>query len=489
MKDNALVQLLKTFTKEEIKEFGEFISNSYFNKRKAVKELYEIIRKHYPEFSGKEVDKEFLFRKLFPGKAYNESSIAVMVHYLHELAKRFIVIKTFEEDNLEYDLKLESELLRRKQTSNPHKNLEKHLIELDPSEHLSEDYYNLKHRLEYETMFYHFELNTGVYEKFLNKLDFQGMYRNFHLHYLLRSMRMYINILHIEKIYNKQYTKEQFEKMMRSIDIKDYTDAPIVQIYYYLILMLGDKNNEKYYFKVKEILKRISDDLFYDDLIEIHINMQNFCKRRLAEGKLHFQREEFEILSRQLESKTYIVNGSMHSIFYRTAVTIALRLNEHKWVKDFIHDFKDDLQPEHRESTFLYCSAQYEFYMKNYDKASEMLSRLKLDELYLKYESKILQMMIYYETGSVESLLSSLEAYRHFLQNNKMLPDNKKKLYLNFHKYMNKLVNIQKKKDKSEIIKLRDDLALEITISSKDWLLKKADEILSSRDRKRLKTA
>ncbi len=205
--------------------------------------------------------------------------------------------------------------------------------------------------------------------------------------------------------------------------------------------------------------------------------MQNFCKRRLAEGKQKFQREEFEVLTRQLESKSYLVNGNMNSIFYRTAVTIGLKLNEHKWVKDFINDFKNDLQPEYRDGTFLYCSAQYEFYMKNYDKASEMLSRLKLDEVYLKYESKILQMMIYYETSSLETLISSLEAYRHFLQNNKMLPGVKKKFYLNFHKFMNKLVNIQKKKDKLEIRKVRDELSLETSVNSKEWLIKKAEEI------------
>lgn len=58
-----------------------------------------------------------------------------------------------------------------------------------------------------------------------------------------------------------------------------------------------------------------------------------------------------------------------------------------------------------------------------------------------------------------------------------MLPGVKKIFYLNFHKFMNKLVNIQKKKDKSEILKVRNELALETSVNNKDWLLKKADEI------------
>ncbi|HMQ69285.1 MAG TPA: hypothetical protein PKA90_10000 [Ignavibacteria bacterium] len=471
---------MKTFSGKEIKEFGEFISNSYFNKRKAVKQLYELIRKYYPEFSGKGMEKEYIFKKLFPGKKYNESSISVLFHFLHDLSRRFIAIKNFESNKLEYDLSLESELFKRKQSVNPWKILEKHLRSIDPSEHLSEEYYLLNHRLKYEAMFYNFQLNSGLYEKFLNKLDFQGIYMDFYYHFLIKSMRMYLNVLHTEKIYNKEYEKKHFEKLMLSILIEDYEDTPFIQIYYYLIKMLEDRDHEKYYFKVKELLKKIPLAINIQDQSEIYINMQNYCKRRLAEGKLQFLREEFDLLTRQLESKTYLVNGNIHSIFYRTAVTIALRLDEHKWVSEFIVNFKDDLQEQFRESTFLYCSAQLEFYRKNYDKASEMLSRLKLDEVYLKYESKILQMMVYYETGFVESLLSALEAYRQFLQNNNMLPGVKKKFYLNFYKFLNKLVNITRKKDKSEIIKVRNEIAGEMSVNSKDWLLKKADEILIS---------
>ena len=492
MKDHSLIKLLRSFSGVEIKEFGEFISNSYYNKRKAVKKLYDLIRKQYPDFSEKKIDKKKLYHMIFPGKEYSESSFSVIIHYLHELAKRFITLKRFEENRFEYNLNLESELFLRKQSGNPGKSLEKSLKELDPLKYLSDDYYNLKFRLKFEAMYYLYESNFGVYEKFLDKIDFQGMYKDFHYHYMIKSMRLYLNLLNTEKIYKRNYDKDRFEKLLNNIEseIENYKEAPIVKVYYYLIMMLKDKSNDEYYFKVKEKINKISDNLNIDDLSEILINMQNFCKRKLSEGKLDFIREEFDILSRQLESKTYFVNDNMHSIFYRNAVNIALKLNEHEWVKNFISVFKDDLQEEYRESTFLYCSAQYEFYIKNYDTSLEMLSKLKLDEVYLKYEVKILQMMIYYETDSGENLLSLLETYRHFLKNNEMLPANKKNLYLNFHKYLNKLVNIKKKKDRSELREIRKELESEIIVNNKDWLIKKTDEALSEYlDRKKMRRA
>jgi len=478
MRDHSLIRLLKSFSKAEIKEFSEFISNSYFNKRKAVKKLFELIKKHYPDFSAKDLEKERIFSELFPGKKFNENSVTVMIHYLQDLAKKFIALKKFQSDKLEYNFHLESELFRRKQFSNPEKVLEKHLKELDPSEYNSEVYYLHRHRIKFDRMYYLYEANSGVYEKFMNKIDLQGTFYEFHCHYLLKSMRLYLNLLQTEKIYNKNFEKKFFEKMFKNISIADHNDVPIVQIYYYLIRMLKDSNNEKYYYEVKELLKKILGAVHYDDIHEIYINMHNFCKRKLAEGNQHFQKEEFEILIQQLRTKTYIINDCMSPIFYRNAVNSGLKLNEHSWVRNFINEFKDELREDFRKSTFLCCSAQYEFAMKNYDRALELLATAKIDEIYQKYDAKVLQMMIYYETGAEESLLSSLEAFRHFLQNNKILPGVKKKFYLNFYKFFNRIVLIRNRKDKLGLIKTKEELTIEISVSNKDWLLKKIDGIL-----------
>jgi len=490
MKDHSLIKLLKSFSRAEIKEFGELISNSYFNKRKAVRKLFDIIKMEYPDFHGKEIEKRNVFIRLFPGKVFNENAIAVMTHYLHELAKRFIALKRFEGNELEYDFNLQAELISRKQFGNAEKSLEKHLKTLNPSDFLSEYYYLYKFRIKFEILYSLYESHSGNYEKFLDKIDFQGMYDDFYYHYIIKSMRLYLNVLHTEKFYNKEFSKEHFEKMFKEINITDYSDLPLVRIYYYLIRMMNDKNNEVYYFKVKEILREVSETINSEDLAEVYINMQNFIKKKLSEGKQNFQSEEFEIITKQLQSKTYVVNDNMSFIFYRNAVNTALRLNEFSWVKEFINDFKDDLPEEYRHNAFYYCSAQYEFAVKNYDASMEMLSKIKFDEVYQKYESKILQMMIYFETNSVEPLLSSLEAFRHFLKNNKLLPGNKKKPYLNFYKFFNKLVIIEKKKDKIDLIKVRNDLLKETPVNNKDWLLKKIDDILLSfQNTKKLKSA
>ena len=86
--------------------------------------------------------------------------------------------------------------------------------------------------------------------------------------------------------------------------------------------------------------------------------------------------------------------------------------------------------------------------------------------------------MIYFETGEEESLISSLEAYRHFLTNNKLLPENKKELYTNFYKFFSRIFNSKIKNDKLELGRIKDSIPSDMKIFNKDWLIRKIDELI-----------
>ncbi|MBK8553142.1 MAG: hypothetical protein IPL53_19615 [Ignavibacteria bacterium] len=120
----------------------------------------------------------------------------------------------------------------------------------------------------------------------------------------------------------------------------------------------------------------------------------------------------------------------------------------------------------------------YEFEVNNFNDSLELLSKISLDELYMKFDVKVLQIMIYYETNSIEALISSMEAFRHFLVNNKLLPENKKETYTNFHKYLNKLILLNNKKDLNELERMRSVISGDIKIVNKEWIIKKMNVLL-----------
>ena len=62
MFNNISIELIKTFSAEEIKNFEEYIKCPLFNKRKELVKLYGLIIKCRPEFTSPDLKRENLFR-------------------------------------------------------------------------------------------------------------------------------------------------------------------------------------------------------------------------------------------------------------------------------------------------------------------------------------------------------------------------------------------------------------------------------------------
>lgn len=478
MHNNSLIKLLRSFTPKEISDFRDFLLSPYFNKKNSVIKLFDIIRKYYPEFADEEISKENVHKKLFPGKNYNDTNLRVLVHNLNELAKNFIAYRYFESNKFEYDFSQFMGLMNKQQFSSLDKTISRLKNDLENYSFSAEEHNYYRFRLEYENIFFLSVSHIGIFEKFLEKADFEKVFYYLSSFYYINSMRLYINILNLKLIYKKEFSTDHFKKMITLIDKSIFTDNPVIEIYYGIIKLFDVGDQDKYFFRIKEILGHIRDTLHEDDLREIYINLTNYCNRKITAGVFNFRKEKFEIYKEENEIKLYVVNGFMPTVYYKNLVILALSLDEYLWVKEFIQSYKNELHPDSKDNFYNYCMALYEFDMKKFDRSLEFLSKIKFDELYLKYDSKILQLMIYFETGEEESLISSLQAYRHFLTNNKLLPENKKELYTNFYKFFSRIFNSKIKNDKLELGRIKDSIPSDMKIFNKDWLIRKIDGLI-----------
>lgn len=62
MRNTALINTLRTFSKQEIKEFGLFIQSPFNNTNQSVIKMYRQIKILYPDFDEKYLDKILLFK-------------------------------------------------------------------------------------------------------------------------------------------------------------------------------------------------------------------------------------------------------------------------------------------------------------------------------------------------------------------------------------------------------------------------------------------
>lgn len=479
MQKNSLIKLLKAFSKKELQDFGEFINSPYFNKKKSVIDLFNILHKFYPDFNDEALMKENIHKKMFPGKTYSDSNFRVLVHNLNELARKFCAYRSFENNKTDFKYKELLGLMNKQQFQYLDKMILKLIKDLDSDELNANEYYYSKFRIEYENLFFLTVTHASVFEKFLHKLDFEKTFDDLTSFYIIITLRLYINILNIQIIYKKEFKTDHFERMLSLIDNEIFKENPYTELYFYVMKMLKGNEQYKYYLKTREKLKVLKNKLNADDLNEIYINLTNYCNRCIAAGKNEFLKEKFDIYKEESESKAYFLNGFVTPVYYKNRIRLGLDLKEFKWVREFIENFKDKLHTDSKSNVYLYNLALYEFETSNFTKSLELLSGIKFDELYMKFDTKVLQIMIYYELNSDDSLDFSMEAFRHFLINNKLLPENKKESYSNFHKFLNKLIQFKNKKDQSELERLKNLMSDDLKILNKVWIEKKINEILN----------
>ena len=70
MKNTALIELLCTFSKAELKKFDLFTDSKYFNNRAAVTKLWVVLKPFAPEFSSPKLKREYVYQRIFPGKEF-----------------------------------------------------------------------------------------------------------------------------------------------------------------------------------------------------------------------------------------------------------------------------------------------------------------------------------------------------------------------------------------------------------------------------------
>ena len=236
-----------------------------------------------------------------------------------------------------------------------------------------------------------------------------------------------------------------------------------------------EKSDEPFYLEAVKILKANKNKIHRIQLIEIYINLENYCTRKIREGKQKFLKERFRLYREELDNRIYLVEGHMPTVLYRNIVLSGLELKEYKWVLSFMNDYRKELHIESRDNTGNYCFALYEFYTKKYDEAFKYLARIKYDEHYLKIDVKILQIMLYFEMGHEDAFASSLESFRQFLANNNLIPQKRKLIFQNFQKYISKIESLKYKYDHLKKQLLEDKIMKDKSSINKRWLLGKIE--------------
>lgn len=477
MYSSSLIEIFKKFTPKEMKEFEEFVASPYYNKNKNVITLFDLLKTEYPDFSKGELTKEKAFKVIYKGNKYNDGTIRLLMFYLQEVVEKYLAVKNFESHPFAAKIHLLNELNIRelhKMFEKSYKSIKKEVVH---TKELSYDYYLGKFFIEYEHLSHLSLINFDRDEKYVGKINVTKTFDNLTYSYLIRIFKYYLYYINIRTKFNVNQEFKQFEELIIRHNTDEYKDVPTVNMYYYCLMMLRKPEDESYYFKGKALLFENEDRFAPDDRVEFYIGLENYCKRRYKIGKEEYKDEIFEIYQAEIRKKAYLINGMMPDLFYKSVVDLALQLKKYDWVYDFMQEYTNELPEKFRENTYFHCMGVYEFAKDNFEKALELISKVKFDEIYQKLDIKCLLNGIYYELDLSSSLESGIDSFRHFLKNDKIIPPERKVPFSIFNKNIMKLYKLRNNPDLEELELFHDNIESGIYYN-KEWILSKANDLI-----------
>lgn len=450
MENSKLIELLRTFSPAELKEFEQFLMSPYFVKGRDLTKYYKLLLKYYPEFN---VSKSEISKKYFRGNSSDEDKKNKLLKtYNWELlkfAEEFVSVNFFRKDTYSRYETLMVEFLKRKLG----KRAEDVFTFLN-------GYMNSINRDHYQYVNTVFILNSGTIAKRLVSKGnetfelFQLEAENL-LNFFLHHSKYLLGSISIQKDqYNTKSATENISGFLKNIDFEKYLegysgtgknlDIQRMAIYNILIL-LYPKNFDKYFPIVKQMFEEniskygIRDSLNYITLL-LNFLSRNYDKRH--------ERMMFEIINFALDKGIYFEEGVVGLTLFSLskALTNALNLGEIKWAENFVENNISRVIPEHQKNMKLFAKANIEHYKGNYENSLMHISEYKMFDEVINYKMRELQIKNYYKLINkkqeyFETLEFSIDAFKHFMNKNKKITHKIYDVGMNFLDGLNLLIN------------------------------------------------
>ncbi len=488
MENLKLTELLRTFAPSELKEFEQFLKSPYFVKGRNLLSYYKFLIKYHPDYK---ISKETFAKKFFKEKNYSEEKkYKLLKTYNWELlkfAEEYISVTVFRHNKFSFNEILLHDFMKRK--------LGKRAEEIY---NFLVNYQNTLTGDHFKYVNFIFAINAGITAKRLTgkgneTFDLFRLEAENLLHFFLHHSKYLLGCVTVHKgQYNSDNPSENITGFLKNINLEKYIEEYAgdeenkkiqkMAIYNILILLYPEKF-DKYFTIVKQLFEENITQFRKEDSLNYITLLLNFLSRNY--DKRH-GRMMFEIINFALENGVYYesVPEGINFIAFSTALYTALNLGEIKWAENYVENNILRIIPQYQTNMKLFAMASIEHYKGNYEISLEHISYYKMFDEVINYKMRELQIKNYYKlTGKnpeyMETLISAIDAFKHYLNESKKLTDKRYNTGVNFLDGLNLLINY----NYSESDKKKSDAIFNMKnfkpTAKNEWVMNEINSILN----------
>ncbi len=486
MYDSSLIKSLKSFSKEEIREFGRFVDSPFLNGRKESAKYFHALKRFYPQFSSRSFTKENLFSKVFSHKKFNDADIRRLNSSLMKLIESYFSIKGLSGDDYYFQMALLEQYNIRGLNHQFDKRLDYINDAYKNFNGDSENYFWKKFFIERE-MHSHYMLTQRDHlatESISNRADY------FSYHTVINLCKTLTSLSINEKNFNAEFSKGDFFELVKRTNLEDYIhhlektknkSYPLVAIHFYQAMAFRNLDNDFYFNRYKELLVSSVDNFSYIEKINFYTIFEAICTLKIEQGNISVSKELFESYNRMLKLGLYSFTegGDFILKLFRNFILVGIQMKEIKWLNEFLKNHLGKLHSDSRTNMKNFADAYILFEEKKFDKALESLSKIDYEIFHFKIDIKNLQLKIYYELNLFDEAYSLIDTYKHFIAHNKFISERYKSLAGNFVGFVHRLLKAKESEDKSEAHLIEKELKEKKNTLFEEWVRFKIADLKS----------
>lgn len=453
----------------ELNSFIRYSKSDFLNKKSMITSTLELYRKNKIHFKNLLGNENLLFKKLFPKKNKVEKKLLKDHFYSCEkLLEEFIIFHVSQNDK-EYKLNILSDFYYKKNNSKGALNANNKLLTVIE-----------KNELTYKNYFKLFKVNLDRFYILLNDfsydtfqyaekaIDFLDKY------YFLEKFAIKKQLLTDSIMSNRKYDVRLIGEIKTEIEKNPEISKKLLFKIFSISLACyeGKVDKESLYTFIDLIYSHLEEfDLeSKKDFLEDINNYISILYSKTNDNSLLIS--SFENYKKQVEAKTYIINGQIPDANFAQVIRISLYLNEHEWAKNFISENDKYLN---NKDLVLISSAEISYSEKDFDKTLELLNNVDLKTTKHNYELKAIYAKTLYDMQEFSLLENHLNTFEIYLRRQKELSVHIKENNLRFVLFLKRLLNNQVKKE--GLKNLKEDVEKDKSVFNRNWLFARLEKL------------
>lgn len=470
MEKSALVQVLRTFSKKEVRDLRKWLQSPAHNQRQDVLDLFEYLVSGNNLNSSRTLTKEKAFQHIHKGKKYDDAVMRQVMHFLFKAVEAFLTYQEMLRDEVRAQAFL-GRVYRQKQLPK----LFQKALETGRKIQQKQPYRN---HLYYENE-YLLQLENYAYLSGLSRtapLNLQEVSDANDVAYLANKLQLSCIMLSHQTVYKSEYNMRLLEALLNEIESQQhYLEIPAIAIYYHSFKAITNPDETSHFKHLKEQIKKHSKLFPPHEMRVIMLLTINYCIGRINAGLTEFLRETFELYQEGLKNEIFLENGLLSRFTYNNIVIAGLNLKEFEWVENFIHQYSPFLDEKHREGQVHINLARLYYEKKDYKTAMELLVQADYDDILLTLVAKTMLMKIYYELDEINALDSLLGSMHTYLQRKKVMGYHQSN-YKNIIRFTRRLLRVAPYNEEQKQ-KLSAEISQTSPLTERKWLLQQLERL------------